>query len=61
MTFLEWSKLKAFADDILIVTQAMISLIYLVENIMEKGENAGCQHFPFSKKGFNPLLHRYSF
>ena len=39
---LHWSKLKAFVDDNLKVVKMMI---YCVENIMGKGENAGYQHF----------------
>ena len=38
-------KLKAFADDKINVAQMMISVIDRVENIVGKGENAGCQHF----------------
>ena len=45
--FLDWSKLKALADDNLKIKVAkiMISLLDRVENIVEKGENAGYQHF----------------
>ena len=39
------SKLKAFADDIRNVTEILISLSDRIENIVGKGENAGCQHF----------------
>ena len=42
---LDWPKLKAFAEDNLDITKEMISLYDLVENIVGKGENAGCQHF----------------
>ena len=42
---LNWSKLKAFSDDKIIVTEIMISLPDRVENIVGKGENAGYQHF----------------
>ena len=42
---LDWSKLKAFADDNLNVAKIMISLYDRVENIVGKGENAGNQHF----------------
>ena len=34
-------KLKAFADSRVNVTQSLKR----IENIVEKGENAGCQHF----------------
>ena len=39
------TKLKAFADDKFIVAIMMISVFDRVENIVEKGENAGYQHF----------------
>ena len=39
------TKLKAFADDKLNVAKRMISLFDRVENTVEKGENAGYQHF----------------
>ena len=43
MTFLDWSKLRAFADDNLNGTLNFV--LERVENIVEKGENAGYQHF----------------
>ena len=43
--FLDWSKLKAFADDKIILTQKLKFLLGTVENIVGKGENAGNQHF----------------
>ena len=44
--FLDWSKFKAFADDILYyITTKIISVFYRVENIVGKRENAGHQHF----------------
>ena len=42
---LDWSKLKAFAEDKWNLT-AEFFLVW-VENIMGKGENAGYQHFLF--------------
>ena len=42
---LDWSKLKAFADDKVNLADMMISLSDRVENIVGKGENAGYQHF----------------
>ena len=39
------TKLKALADDKLKVAKMMISLFDRVENTVEKGENAGYQHF----------------
>ena len=43
--FLDQSNFKAFADDILNVVQIMICVSDMVKNIVEKGENAGYQHF----------------
>ena len=37
--------MKAFADDKLNVTQNIKIVFRRVENIVEKGENAGYQHF----------------
>ena len=42
---LDWTSLKAFADDISDVAKIMISLKDRVENIVGKGYNAGYQHF----------------
>ena len=42
---LDWSKLKAYADDKINVTQKLKFALGRVENIVEKGENAGYQHF----------------
>ena len=43
---LDWSKFKAFADDKFKVAKMMISVFDGVENnIKEKRENAGYQHF----------------
>ena len=42
---LDVTKLKALADDKLIVARMMISLLNRVENTVGKGENAGYQHF----------------
>ena len=38
-------KLKAFADDKLNVTQNIKVVFHRIENIVEKEENAGYQHF----------------
>ena len=40
-----WSKLKAFADNKIIVTEKLKIVLGKVENIVRKGENAGYQHF----------------
>ena len=42
---LDWSKLKAFADNKLIVTQNIKVVFHRIENIVGKEENAGYQHF----------------
>ena len=42
---LDWTKLKAFADNKINFAEMMISLSDDVENIVGKGENAGCKHF----------------
>ena len=42
---LVWSKLKAYADDKIIVTEKLKIVLGRIENIVEKGENAGYQHF----------------
>ena len=39
------SKLKAFADDKIDVTEKFNSVLGKIENIVVKGENAGYQHF----------------
>ena len=46
------SKLEAFADDKLIVAKMMISVYSWIENFVEKGENAGYQHFLLFPKCF---------
>ena len=42
---LDWSKLKAFADDTINVTQKFKFVLGRVENIVGKGENAAHCHF----------------
>ena len=42
---LDLSKLEAFADDIIIVTEQLKFVLEIVENIVEKGENADYLHF----------------
>ena len=42
---LDWSKLKAYADDKIKVLKMIIFVFDRVENIVGKGENAGYQHF----------------
>ena len=43
--FLDWSKLKAFADDKMNVIEKMKFVLGRVKNNVGKGENAGYQHF----------------
>ena len=43
--FLDWSRLKAFANDKINVTKKLKFVLGRVENIIGKGENAGNQHF----------------
>ena len=43
--FLDWSKLKAVADDRINENQREEFFLGWVENIAGKGENAGNQHF----------------
>ena len=53
---LDWSKLKAFADDKLNVTKMIISVFDRVENIVGKGEIACTSNFSFSHNVFKRLL-----
>ena len=53
---LEQSKLKACADDKITVTETLKLVLWRVENIVGKGENAGYQHFSFSHNVFKRLL-----
>ena len=43
--FLDWSKLKAFAEDKLNLAEKLKFVFEWGENIVGKGENAGYQHF----------------
>ena len=59
---LDWSNLKAFADDKIDVVKMTSSLHDRVENAVGKGENAGYQHFLlfpqcFPKPSSLPLYH----
>ena len=49
---LDWSKLSAYADDNMKVTEKLKFVLVRVENIVEKGENAGYQHFLFFPRCF---------
>ena len=59
--FLGLSNLKAFADDKVSVTKKLRTVLGRLENIVEKGENAGYQHFLlfplcFKKGSFSMVL-----
>ena len=59
--FLGLSKLKGFADDRMNVTEKLKFLLGRVENIVEKGENDGYQHFLLFPQGFQKLSSPVSF
>ena len=42
---LDWSKLKAFADNKINVAEILKFVLKRAENIVEEGENAGYKHF----------------
>ena len=52
---LDLPKLKAFADDKSNITQNLQFVFGTVENIVEKGENAGSQHFLLFLQRFQNL------
>ena len=43
--FVDWSNMKAFADDKINVTEKLKLIFGTAENIVGKGESAGYQHF----------------
>ena len=53
--FVDWSNLKASADDKIYITEKLKFVLKRVEN-MGKGENAGYQHFFFSHIVFKRLF-----
>ena len=53
---LDWSKLKAFADNIMNLNEKLKLVLGRIENIVEKGENAGYQHFLLSHNIFKSFL-----
>ena len=53
---LDWSKLKAFADDNINMTQKLKYVLERLENIVGKGENAVTSIFFFSHNVFKRLL-----
>ena len=52
---LDWTKLKAFADDKINVNETLKLVFGRVENIVGKGENAGYQHFLLFPQCFQKL------
>ena len=60
-TILDWFKLKTFADNNLYVTENLKLALGRVENIMEKGKNAGYQHFLLFPLYFKNALSAGSF
>ena len=54
--FLDWSKLKACADNKINVSEKLKFVFDRVENIVGKGENAGYQHFLLFHSVFKRLL-----
>ena len=53
--FLEWSKLKAFSDNKISMTQELKFALGRLENIEGEGENAGNQHFLLFPQCFYPI------
>ena len=52
----DWSNLKAFADNKIYVSEKFKFVLGRVENIMGKGENAGDQHFLLFPLCFQKVL-----
>ena len=55
--FLDWSKLKAFADNKINATLRQKLLLGWVDNIVGKGENAAQQHFLLFLQWFEKALY----
>ena len=55
-TFLHLSKMKAFAEDKINMTQKLKFFLGKIENIVGNGENAGYQHFLLFPQCFQRLL-----
>ena len=53
---LDWSKLKAFADDKIKVLKMMIFVFYMVENIVEKEKMLATSIFSYSHNVFKELF-----
>ena len=54
--FLDWSKLKAFADNKIKVSEKTKLDLEMVENVVGKKGNAGSQHFLFFPQYFRKTL-----
>ena len=54
---LDWSKLKAFADDKFNIVKIMEIVVNNTENIVGKGENAAYQHFLLFQQCFLKGMH----
>ena len=52
---LDWSKLKAFADNKINETEKLKFVLGVAENTVGKGENAGYQHFLLLSQCFQKL------
>ena len=52
---LDWSKLKAIADDKINLNKKSKPVLGRVENIVGKGENAGYQHFLLFQQCFQKV------
>ena len=58
---LDWSKLKAFADNKMKLAKMVIFVFGRAGNIMGKGENAGYQHFLLFETCFPKAFYSGSF
>ena len=59
--YLDWSKLKGFADNKINVTEKLKFVLRQVENIVEKRENAGYLHFLLFPQCFQKSSFQRSF
>ena len=57
---LNWSKLKAFADNTIKIHKIMTFVFDRVENIVGKRENAGNQHFLLFPRCFHEAFYKGS-
>ena len=59
--FLDWAKLKAFADNKINVTEKLKFILARVENFVGKRDNAGFQHFLHFPQCFQKAFYTGSF